>query len=203
MENIKINLGRKALEYIKDKQIVGLGTGSTANCFIEELSKANLNIKAVSSSIESYNLAKKLNIPLVEIDTINSIDIYVDGADQIDDNRNMIKGRGAAFFKEKILAYNSKKILIIADFTKKVKKIGNTLLPLEILPFAKNLTVLKLRNLNLIGEFRKKNNEFVITDSGNFILKHIPGVLETGLFLDFNPEILIGYEDRIETITNN
>ena len=216
MEQIKKNLGIKAAEFIKNNQIVGLGTGSTANFFIEALSKKKINIKVVASSEDSYNLAKKLNIPLIEIENIDHIDIYVDGADEVDENKNMIKGRGAAFLKEKILASFSKKVLIIVDHTKMVTNLGKCPLPLEIIPFAKELTIQQLNRKNLLGEFRKNNSKLVITESQNYIydlklesliddpqkleniIVQIPGVVETGLFLDMKPEILIGYENEIK-----
>ncbi|MBN2478732.1 MAG: ribose-5-phosphate isomerase RpiA [Parachlamydiales bacterium] len=218
MENIKRNLGIAASNLIENNSIVGLGTGTTTKYFIEALAKRcqkNLNIVAVSSSEESFKLAKKLNIDVKNENDVDHIDVYVDGADEVDFSKNMIKGKGAALLREKILASFSKKVIIIIDHTKYVKNLGKVLLPVEIVPFGCKLTKMKLEKLGYFGEFRKSK-----TDNGNYILdvklthllddpqihhetiKNIPGVVETGLFIDLADDIIIGYPDsKIEIIS--
>ncbi len=211
MDDIKKKLGEAAANLIQDGFIVGLGTGSTANYFIECLGKRcrkNLKIQAVASSDKSYRLAKESSIEILDINDIDKIDVYVDGADEVDSDKNMIKGKGGAFLKEKMLLTFAKKAIILIDETKLVHEIGKAKLPLEILPFGSKLTQKRLEKLGYIGEFRKNKSE-----NGNLILdvifgKHLddpiehqktistlPGVLETGLFLDINCRIMVGKSD--------
>lgn len=224
MDNIKKQLGEKALDYIHKNMIVGLGTGSTSEFFIHSLAKKcqnGLSIKATASSITSYNLAKKLNIPIVEMNQIDHIDIYIDGADEVDFNKNMIKGRGGALLREKILANFASKIVIMIDHTKYVEKLGKVYLPVEITPFGAKLTKNLLENLGFFSEVRKNvNGNTFITDNNNYILdlklqslmddplkihsliKLLPGVVDTGLFIDLADTILVGHsESKIEIIS--
>lgn len=223
MDEIKRQVALAAANLILDNSIVGLGTGSTANFFIEALSKRclkGLNITAVASSKPSLDLAKKNNIKTLNLSDVKHIDVYVDGADEVDKDKNMIKGRGAALLKEKILSCFSKKVIIIIDESKKVKKLGKVLLPIEITTFGSNLTKMTLEKLGYVGEFRKDNDKLFITENKNLILdvklphllddpkKHqetllyVPGVVETGLFVEIADEIIIGYRDsEIEIIS--
>lgn len=224
MDKIKKQLGEAALKFIKKDSIVGLGSGTTAEYFIHSLAKKcenGFSIKAVASSIASYNLAKKLNIEMIGIEQVDKIDIYIDGADEVDLKKTMIKGRGGALLKEKILANFSSKVVIMIDHTKYVKKLGNVLLPVEITPFGSNLTKINLEKLGYPSIYRlDKNSKYFITDNKNYILdiklpyllddpkKHndlirsIPGIIETGVFIDLADTVLVGHaEDKIEIIT--
>src|ERR1051325_8131415 len=124
----------KAVEYVKDGMIVGLGTGSTSTWAIRLLGekvKKGLHIQSVASSLASESLAKELNIPVLPFAQVSTIDLYIDGADEVDQNHNLIKGGGGALLREKILAYNSKAFIVIVDETKLVNTLGKFPLPLE------------------------------------------------------------------------
>ena len=212
MDKIKQNLGASAAELVLDNQIVALGTGTTAESFIYELAKRcerGLKIKTVSSSIKSYELAKRLNLKQISENEINDIDIYIDGADEVDEKKNLIKGRGGALLREKILASFSRKVIIMIDHTKLVQKLGRVLLPVEVASFGVNITKKKLEKLGYKSSLRDKK-----TENGNYILdiklpylledpkdhhdtiKSIPGVFETGLFFKLPSTILVGYPDN-------
>jgi len=185
--------GKKATEFIKDGMIVGLGTGSTAECFIHALAEKNLDIKCVCTSKKTDELAKQLGLQVIDFET--EPDITVDGADEIDQNHYLIKGGGGALTREKIIDYNSKKLIIIADSSKLVEKLGKFRLPIEVIPMS-----YKIIQKQLIEKYNatSQKRDFV-TDNGNFILdcdfgfienpkkleqelNQIPGVVENGLF---------------------
>ena len=224
MDLVKQALGQAALNFIKPNMLVGLGTGTTASHFIQAIAKRcekGLKIKAVASSNESNLLAKNLKIPLVDISEIDTLDIYVDGADEVDINKQMIKGRGGALLKEKILANNSKKTIIMIEKKKYVEKLGKCQLPVEITKFAKNLTKNRLYKLGYSSKYRvDKNSDIFVTDDQNYILdiklsnliddpkdiskkiKSIPGVVESGLFIDLLETLIIANSDaKIEIIS--
>lgn len=193
----------KAVEEIKDNTVVGLGTGSTAYWAIQKLGdrvKKGLRISAVATSQQSEDLATELNIPIVSFSSIEGIDVTIDGADEVDKHRNLIKGGGGALLREKIVAYHTKKYLVIVDENKLVTHLGKFPLPVEVLPFAVDLTLKRLKRFSQLVQIRQKDGKDYITDNGNFIadihlfpivdpehmneaLHQIPGVIETGLFL--------------------
>ncbi|NGX63462.1 MAG: Ribose-5-phosphate isomerase A [Candidatus Anoxychlamydiales bacterium] len=224
MSLAKNNLAQSAANLVQNNTIVALGTGTTAAFFIEALAKRcekNLTIQAVATSSDSYNLAKKLNITLVDINKITHIDIYIDGADEVDENKQMIKGKGAALLNEKILANFSKKRIIMIEDHKYTQKLGKALLPVEITPFAYEITKKELEKLGYSSTIRKDNNSnFFKTENQNYIFdiklphlldepkKHqdnilaIPGVVETGLFIDLCDSLIIASKDaEIEIIS--
>lgn len=198
--------GYAAAELIEDGMIVGLGTGSTAAFFISRLGERcqdGLKITALASSEKSKALAKSFNIPLADLENTTYLDITVDGADEIDSNKKMIKGGGGALLREKILASMCKKLIIIINPEKKVSTLGAFPLAVEILPFAFSATVRHINERGHQGKMRLNSNEsFYTTDNGNYIydisllktgndfkldaihssLKEIPGVIETGFF---------------------
>ncbi len=217
--NSKKTAGYLAVDYIKNNMIVGLGTGSTVFFFLEKLIEKvhnGLQIHAVASSTETLELAKKGGIPLLDINQVKQVDITVDGADQIDPKGNMIKGGGGALFREKMVATLSKDVLIIVDESKVVKSLGKGILPVEILPFAILGIINRIHALGFEGKIRSKKedpSQFFITDNGNYIfdislhknlsdpqdthqkLIEIPGVCETGLFINIAKQAIIGYEN--------
>ncbi len=217
LDNAKRAVGRAAAEYIQKGMIVGLGSGSTAAFFIERLierCKEGLSIRAVSSSIASANLAQKGGIPVLDIDKIQEIDITVDGADEIDPQKRMIKGGGGAFVREKIVATMSREMIVIVDEKKLVQRLGKRKLPVEILPFAHLATAHHLTKLGYEGSFRKKpDGKPYITDNGNFIfdiqfpelldkpekehelISRVPGVLATGFFFNLAGRVIVGFLD--------
>jgi ribose 5-phosphate isomerase A len=216
----KLNAAKKAIEYIKEGMTVGLGTGSTVEIMIEELSKkvkSGLNIKCISTSNRTTNFANKLGIIIHEFDSVSRIDLTIDGADEVDPYLRGIKGGGGALLYEKIVAFNSEKNIWIVDDSKLVNKLGNFPLPVEVVPFAARKLLVRFEQMRLKPIIRKSGNKNFITDSGHFIidchigeiddpkelekeLKMIPGIVEVGLFIDIADSVLIGYSDRVEII---
>ncbi|MCL4342805.1 MAG: ribose-5-phosphate isomerase RpiA [Candidatus Thermoplasmatota archaeon] len=189
----------EALKLIKDGMSVGLGTGSTVKYFLEGLAalvQDGLEITGIPTSRQTEQVARKLGIPL-DLD-INHVDVDVDGTDAFDLHGTLIKGGGGALFREKVVAYNSSYVVIIADSTKLRQDFhGETLIPVEILPFGKNMTVRNLERLGCNVALRHEGK--FITDGGNIIadctfagvddpgilekkMKAIPGVIEAGIF---------------------
>ncbi len=212
--------GEKATEFIKDRMIVGLGTGSTVYYTINKLGEmvANgLRIKAVSTSRSTTELAEKLGISLVSLNEIDHIDITIDGADEVDDALNGIKGGGGALLYEKLVAVSSDKVIWVVDSSKMVKKLGRFPLPVEVIPFAYNQVLNKFKNMDFNPKVRMKNNSFFITDGGHYIidlylneienpyelqnnLNSMPGVVEHGVFLNIADTIIVGKENSVEII---
>jgi len=218
LDNQKINVAKKAVEFIEDGMVVGIGSGSTVEFFIEELGKKiisdKINITGVASSYKSHILALKNGITMGDLFQYSEPDIYIDGADQIDSQFNCIKGGGAALMREKILADASKTFIVIADTSKFVEKL-NMPLPVEILPFAYGFVKRKILEIGGKILLRESSGKFgpVISDNGNFIadcgfgiidepsmiekeLNSIPGLLENGIFRKEIVDIVIaGKED--------
>jgi ribose 5-phosphate isomerase A len=215
LENCKKAVAEKAITFIKDGMIVGIGTGSTTYYFIEKLikeCKAGLKIQAVASSEQTMDIARKGEIPLLDTNSVTSLDIYVDGADEIDPEKRMIKGGGGALVREKIAATMSKERIIIVDESKLVSKLGRRLLPIEIIPFGSAATIHQLQLLGYKGTLRLRNNSPYITDNHNLIydihlsdnvqpemthqqITSIPGVVDTGLFFNLAGRVVIGFLD--------
>ncbi len=204
----------EAVKYIKDNMVVGLGTGSTAKHMIEAVGKLvadGMNLTCVPSSDATEKLAKQLGIKIVALDEIEKIDITIDGADEFDSDFQLIKGGGGALLREKILAWNTKYNIIIADSSKDVKKLGAFKLPVEVIPFATKQIVSFLEDEGLQPVQRMKGNDPYRTDENNNIididilkvddlkaleikLLKVPGIVETGLFLDTTSLIIVGKE---------
>jgi ribose 5-phosphate isomerase A len=217
MELAKKAAGLAAAEWIHDGMLLGLGTGTTVYYFIEKLGercKEGLKIQAVASSKESEQLAAKKNIPIIDINQITSLDLTVDGADKIDDQKRMIKGGGGALVRERIIASMSKEMVVIVDETKLAEFLGKCKLPVEILPFAYPATIKHISCLGYTGKLRKnKNGALFVTDNGNYIfdiilndvlhypelehekLIHLPGVIDTGLFFHLADRVIIGHRN--------
>jgi len=157
-----------ALQFVKPDMIVGVGSGSTVNCFIEALSSMKDEIKgAVAASKNSEELLKKHGIEVFSANDVASLDIYVDGADEINPQKMMIKGGGAALTREKIVAALAKNFICIVDSSKQVDVLGSTFpLPIEVIPMARSQVARKLVALGGAPEYR----EGVVTDNGNIIL---------------------------------
>ena len=157
-----------ALQFVKPEMIVGVGSGSTVNCFIEALGSMKDEIKgAVAASKNSEELLKKHGIEVFSANDVTSLDIYVDGADEINPQKMMIKGGGAALTREKIVAALAKNFICIVDSSKQVDVLGSTFpLPIEVIPMARSQVARKLVTLGGAPEYR----EGVVTDNGNIIL---------------------------------
>ena len=206
----------KATSYVRSGMIVGLGTGSTALFAIAAIGKMvnqGLSIKAVASSVVSEQKAKDAGITISPFDQIDQIDIYIDGADEVDAGLNLIKGGGGALLREKILAFNSREFIVIVDSSKLADSLGHFPLPVELTPFAFQLTQRLLEKLGCTATIRQANKKNYLTDNGNLIadcdfkkitdpeklnssIRVIPGVVEIGLFLkSMVSKLIIGYEN--------
>ena len=212
---------REAVKYIRDNDIVGLGTGSTAYYAIvevAELVKNGLKIKGVPTSEHTAALATSLGIELLEMDQVEFIDVTIDGADEFDEHLNLIKGGGGAHFREKIIASLTKKEIIIADAAKKVEKLGAFKVPVEIVPMALNYVLKQMAKLNGTGLVRMKEGTPFITDNHNIIvdadfglisdpaklsdeLNQIEGILAHGLFVNLAALVIMGKEGETVTYT--
>ncbi len=223
-EQAKRAVAKEAVKNVKNGFILGLGSGSTAAYVIKEIGKRiqteNLKVYAIPTSYQAMLLAVENRIPLTTLYEYPEIDLTIDGADQIDKNLNMIKGGGAALTREKIVASASKKVLIVADETKLTDKLGkNCPVPIEVLPFALPHVIKKIEKLGGKPVLRQAKNKVgpIITDNGNSIidvdfgimeipekleslLKSIPGIVETGLFINMADTALIGGEKGIKRL---
>jgi ribose 5-phosphate isomerase A len=221
--NEKQIAAEKAVEFVQTGMILGLGTGSTVNFFWKKLSekiKKGLQITGVSSSNSTTSLALSYNIPLVSMDEVERIDLTIDGADEIDEQFNGIKGGGGALLYEKLIASVSKRNIWIVDSSKIVKRLGKFPLPVEIVPFGYKQTLNKIKRAGLNPSLRIKNGEIFQTDAGNYIIdlnlgkienpeklsneiKLINGVIENGLFVNTPDLVLVGSEDGVKVLENN
>ncbi len=212
--SIKKAVAQKACEFIHNDMVVGIGSGSTVEYFVEALGlicQRGLKIHAVASSSAIYELALKWHIPMIDYGEVTNIDLTVDGADEIDEQKFMIKGGGGALFREKILASSSQEMIVIIDDSKLSKSLGNRKLPIEIHPFCYRASIKKINQAGFKGSLRvHQENGLYITDNGNYIydvsypndknqpmedhetLIQIPGVIETGLFCHLSPKVLMG-----------
>ena len=210
---------REAVKFIKNNDIVGLGTGSTAYFAIVEIAelvKNGLKIKGVPTSEHTAALATSLGIELLDMNEVNTIDVTIDGADEFDDQLNLIKGGGGALFREKIVASLTKKEIIIADAAKRVEKLGAFRVPVEVVPLALNYVLQELSKLNGVGTVRMKDKVPFISDNHNYIvdtdfglienaaflsgsLNQIDGILAHGLFVNLTSIVIMGKGS--ETVT--
>jgi ribose 5-phosphate isomerase A len=219
-EEAKKKVALEAVKHVKDGFVVGLGSGSTAAFAIKELGKMikqrGLHIMGVPSSSQAKFLALESCIPLTTLDEYPVLDLAIDGADEVDKNLDMIKGGGGALTQEKIVASSAKQVIIVADESKLVDKLGKFKVPIEVLPFglAKATSeIRKLRGEPFLREGKRKVGA-VITDNGNYILdadfgliddtraldeilQRIPGVIETGLFINLATTVYLGKPDGI------
>ncbi|MDA0336238.1 MAG: ribose-5-phosphate isomerase RpiA [bacterium] len=210
---------RKAVEYIRDGMVVGLGTGSTAEFAIralgERVEKEGLEIQCVPTSEASAALGEELGLDMQSLEDNPVIDLTIDGADEVDPNLNLIKGLGGALLREKIVAAASAREVIIIDPGKLVDRLGTrSPLPVEVIPFAWGLAKLRLVDLCRRAELRRRDDdEPYVTDNGNFILdchfvdgiadaaslelsiNQIPGVVENGLFVGLTDIVVVGLDD--------
>lgn len=217
VKEAKKAVGTKAAELVEDGMLVGLGTGSTATCFIESLIKRcqeGLRIEAVATSRRSQQQALNGGIPVIDINRVSTLDICFDGADEIDPQKRMIKGGGGALLREKIVASMSHEMVVIVDETKCVDTLGKFPLPIEIIPFGYRSIVNKIENMGYTGKIRMESGNYkYVTDSGHFIydaqlspkhpapeeiqeqILHIPGVVETGFFFNLAGRVIVGKSD--------
>ncbi len=166
-DELKRAVGEAALEYVRPDSIIGVGTGSTVNCFIKALSSSGMQIEAaVSSSEATTELLGAAGITVMDLNQTGGLDLYVDGADEFDPHRRLIKGGGGALTREKIVAAASRKFICITDQSKQVNVLGAFPLPLEVIPLARSLVARKMVALGGRPIWR----EDFVTDNGNWIL---------------------------------
>ncbi len=214
---MKQQVGKAAADRVKSGSIVGLGTGSTTAYAIqyigERIHSGELkDIKGIPTSFQAEVLAKKYGVPLTTLDQVDHIDVAIDGADEVDPNKNLIKGGGAAHTREKVVDSFADQFIVVVDSSKLVDKLGSTfLLPVEVLPMAMTPVMRAIAELGGKPELRMgiKKAGPVITDQGNFVidvkfdsidnpaelektLNNLPGVLENGLFVNVTDVVLIG-----------
>ncbi|RNL55546.1 ribose-5-phosphate isomerase RpiA [Pedobacter jejuensis] len=213
----KLSAAKAAFQFVKNNDVVGLGTGSTATFAIEELAKriqAGLKIKAAASSVKTEELALSLGIPILKLETLGSIDISIDGADEFTESLNLIKGGGGALFREKIIASLSKNSIIITDSSKKVDRLGAFTVPVEVVPLALQYVLNQLAALNGKAVLRKMDEKTFVSDNGNYIvdvdfglldkpeelalaLNQIDGLLAHGLFIGLTSKVIMAKGDEI------
>lgn len=212
---------QRAASFITAGQVVGLGTGRAAAAFIQALAgqvRGGMQIRGVPTSQASADLARQLGIPLVELDSVQSVDVTVDGADEVDPQLNLIKGYGGALVREKIVAAASKKLVILVGDEKLVPALGSRgKLPVEVLPFGLKATARHLEGLGLSPQQRMAGSQPLVTDNGNAILdcgtraidrpaeleaaiRAIPGVVGTGLFLGMADVVFIQRGPAVEEL---
>jgi ribose 5-phosphate isomerase A len=209
----------RAVQFVQNGQIVGLGTGSTAAFAIRGLGrlvKEGLRITGVPTSTRSEQLAREVGIPIVDLNQCSRIDITIDGADQIDDRFDMIKGGGGALAREKLVAIASDREVVVVDRSKLVTQLGGSVpLPVEVLPFGWRLASRFLQELGGVPRLRQSSGVPLETDNGNYILdcdfgaitdaglleksiRRVPGVVESGLFIGLADTVVIGSESGVE-----
>ncbi len=204
-DEMKKNAAWAALDYVPRHSIVGVGTGSTVNHFIDALASIKTDIKgAVSSSVQSTEKMRALGILVLDLNEVDSLSLYVDGADEINPARHMIKGGGAALTREKIVAAVADKFICIVDSSKQVPVLGKFPLPVEVIPMARNYVA---RQLSQLGG-RPVWRQGVVTDNGNDILdvfdlqivdpialeqqiNQITGVVTNGIFASRNADLVL------------
>lgn len=220
-EKEKEAAGRAAAKLIRDGDIVGLGTGSTAYFTVVALGervKTGLKIIGIPTSVHTADLARSVGIPLTTLDDHPDIDITIDGADEVDPKLNLIKGGGGALTREKVIATASKKMVVVVDAGKVVPALGKFPLPLEIIAFARTVIEKKIAALGATPRLRTNpDGTPFITDNGNQILdcsfgkiddppalalslSNTPGIVEHGLFIGLASVALVGRGDNVEEL---
>lgn len=219
---LKEKAGRQAANYITDGMIVGLGTGSTAYYFVDEIGKRvqqGLNLVGVTTSSVTEQQAKQLGIPLKSLDEVTHIDIVVDGADEVTHALDGIKGGGGALLYEKLVAKQAKEIVWVVDETKVVEKLGAFPLPVEVIPYGHTHLMRYFTEKGYQPVLRHRNEHVFVTDAGNYIidlhlnviednqaldkeLNTLVGVVEHGLFLEMTNKVLVAKSTGIEVMTN-
>lgn len=213
---LKALVGQEAVKYVKDGMIVGLGTGSTVRYMVDALGKRvndeGLQIVGVTTSTRTTKQAESLGITIKDLDAVDHIDLVIDGADEVSDDFQGIKGGGGALLWEKIVADASRKCMWIVDQSKMVHKLGAFPLPVEVIPFGSSHVFAKLDKLGMKPSWRMNGQEKYLTDQDNYIIDlhlgqidnpaqlyekliHIVGVVEVGLFLNRVNDVIVGTEN--------
>lgn len=229
MNVAKENAAMAAMEFVEDGMTLGLGSGSTAEIFMEQLGEriaGGLKIYGVPTSDRTAQCAIEAGIPLIDAQKVEKIDLTIDGADEVDPGFSLIKGGGACLLREKIIAHASSKMIVIVDTGKMVETLGKFPLPIEVDPFAMALTAEKIyqalkdsgcREAQTVLRQAKDGSGPLVTDGGHWILdskcehipspvdtalalSRIPGVMEHGLFIDLADVIIVGEIDHAKVM---
>ena len=224
MEKLKKIAGVTAAQYVKDGMVVGLGTGSTAYFFVEEIGRRikeeGLQVVGVTTSSRTTEQAEGLGIPLKAVDDIDAIDVTVDGADEVDSQFNGIKGGGGALLMEKIVATPTKEYIWVVDESKMVDKLGAFKLPVEVVQYGAERLFREFAAKGYQPSFRMENGERYVTDMKNFIidldlgvienpvefgkeLKAMVGVVEHGLFNGMVNKVIVAGKDGVNVLEAN
>ncbi len=218
-DELKTQVGQAALQYVVKGEIVGVGTGSTVNKFIDALASMKNDITgAVSSSVASTDRLKALGIPVLDSNDVTELSVYIDGADEIDHAGHMVKGGGAALTREKIVAALAKRFICIADESKLVDVLGKFPLPVEVIPMAAKQLIRQFTALGGTATVRTKNGAPLVTDNGQHIIDVLglqindpvafetqvsqwPGVVTVGVFALQKAQVcLLGTENGVKTL---
>ena len=219
-DELKAWVGQAALQYVVRGELVGVGTGSTVNKFIDALATIKDQIKgAVSSSVTSTERLRALGIPVFDSNEVERLSVYIDGADEIDHRGNMVKGGGAALTREKIVAAQSDKFVCIADESKLVDVLGAFPLPVEVIPMATSRIVRQFAAMGGHAVLRRKDGQPLVTDNGQHIIdvtglkiadplafeaqvSQWPGVVTVGVFAFQRARVcLLGTASGVKTLT--
>lgn len=221
VEIMKKKAGEKAAEYVENGMTLGLGSGSTVYWTIKkigDLVQQGMDVKGIPSSLRTQRWAKEFGIPLTGFSDVESLDITIDGADEVTAQLDLLKGGGGSLVREKMVAEASSKVIIVVDKAKKVETLGQRPIPVEVIPFGWERTAKKISNIYGVPQLRKTSeSENFISDNGNYILdcafnsipqpeylheqlKSMCGVVETGLFINMADIILIGEETHVSLI---
>ncbi|WP_204189629.1 ribose-5-phosphate isomerase RpiA [Mammaliicoccus sciuri] len=219
-DELKKQVAYEAVNNIQDGMTIGIGTGSTMRYAIEKLGervKNGLQIKGVPTSEDTAELARIHHIPLTDFSEVTHLDLVIDGADEVDENLQLIKGGGGALLREKIVANATDNFIVIVDETKYVKTLGKFKLPVEVVPFGWEITAREIESLGCQATLRTKDSNVYITDNDHYILDcefgviHHPeqlnqdlisiiGVVETGLFIDMTKKVFMSRSETQSVI---
>ncbi|WP_117168686.1 ribose-5-phosphate isomerase RpiA [Paraliobacillus sediminis] len=219
-EKSKMLVGTEAAKYVKDGMKVGLGSGSTAYWMVKALGERvqqGLDIIGVPTSAQTEKWAQEFGVPTTDLSEVSALDITIDGADEVDQNLQLIKGGGGALLREKMVAIAADKLLIIVDQSKVVDHLGEYPLPIEVVPFGWNLTAKRIAALGYEPTIRLSGDTHYITDNGNIILDckfgkitqpaklheqliQLVGVVETGLFINMTDTVIVGNQGGINVL---
>ncbi|MDU0462888.1 ribose 5-phosphate isomerase A [Staphylococcus ureilyticus] len=225
-KQLKISTFNEALSQISDGMVVGIGSGSTIELLVpklaEKLDHEQIDITGVCTSNKTAYIAKELGVRVVDVNDVEKIDVAIDGADEVDNNLNLIKGGGGALFREKVIDAMAEKFIVLVDESKCVSYLGQTFnLPVEVDKFNWLLVSKKIVAYDNLKVMRRMVDDVpFITDNGNYILDvtlnssidpyamhefliHLVGVLETGYFLDVTDQVIIGKQKGVEILNKS